>query len=280
MTGSLGTRRVRANGLDMKVLVGGTGKPVLLLHGWPFTSHLWRHVATMLIDAGHQVIAPDLRGIGGTDRPVAGYDLHTLADDALGLLDELGTNSAAVVGFDLGAPIAFMLGVREPHRVHELVLMEALIGRLPGAETFLANGPPWWFGFHAIPGLAETVLQGHEAGYIGWFLSARSPACHAVDPDAQRVYAQAYAGREALRGGFEHYRAMAANARHIAHVLVDKRVTCPTLAIAGGVVGEALHAQIAPHCDNLHRVRIADCGHNIPEEQPQKLAQVLLDFLS
>lgn len=277
-TTALKARRIQANGLGMNVLIGGTGFPVLLLHGFPFTAHVWRNVAPPLIAAGYQVIAPDMRGIGGTDKPAGPYHVNAVADDMVALLDALGHRTANVVGFDLGAPPAFMLGIREPQRVNKLVLMEAMIGRLPGAEAFLANGPPWWFGFHNAPGLAETVLQGHEAEYIGWFMSARPPTNRAVEPEAQKVYAQAYAGREGLRGPFEHYRAMAASAAQINEIVTRKRITRPTLAIAGGVIGDIVHTQIAPYCDELHSLRMPDVGHNIPEERPQALAEALLAF--
>ncbi len=75
--------------------------------------------------------------------------------------------SADVVGIDAGTPPAFLLAMRRPDLVRRLVVMESLLGGLPGAEAFLAQGVPWWFGFHAVPGLAETVLTGHEARYVG-----------------------------------------------------------------------------------------------------------------
>ena len=274
------SRYVIANGLRIHVHVAGEGPPVMLLHGWPFTSYIWRRVAPALVAAGYRVIAPDLRGIGGTDRPARGYDLEVLSEDAAQLLDALGEHSAHVVGFDLGTAIAWMLAMRHPHKVRQLAIMEGMIGKLPGAERFLVNGPPWWFGFHAIPGLAEKLLEGREAAYLGWFFSARGPHHHPIDPAAQQVYVEAYSGIEALRGGFEHYRAFTRNAEQVDAIAAGHRLLTPTLAISGGVVGEALHRQLLPLTNNLAHVSIADCGHNIPEEQPDALAKVLLDFFT
>ena len=93
---TLTARRIQANGLNMNVLIGGSGFPVLLLHGFPFTAHVWRNVATPLIAAGYQVIAPDMRGIGGTDKPVGPYHVNAVADDMVALLDVLGHKAAAV----------------------------------------------------------------------------------------------------------------------------------------------------------------------------------------
>jgi pimeloyl-ACP methyl ester carboxylesterase len=267
------TRRLAANGITQQVTVSGAGPAVLMLHGWPLTSHTWRHVAPLLTAAGYRTIAPDLRGIGGTDRPAAGYDVQTLADDAAALLDALDVRQAFVVGIDLGTPIAWMLAMRHAQRVRGLAVMEGLLGRQPGAERFLGAGAPWWFGFHGVPGLAERLLEGREADYLGWFLAA-------LEPTVRAFYAQAYAGREALRGGFEHYRAMPLSARQIAAAIECRHLAVPTLAVSGGIIGDALWQQLRTHADDLRRQRIEACGHNIPEEQPAALAEALLAFFA
>lgn len=78
--------------------------------------------------------------------------------------------SAAVVGIDVGTPPALLLAMRRSDLVSRLVVMESLLGRLPGAEEFLSDSPPWWFGFQGEPDLAEFVLGGHEETYVRWFL--------------------------------------------------------------------------------------------------------------
>ena len=88
------------------------------------------------------------------------------------LLGALGGSRTEIVRIHAGAPPAFMLAMRQPAQVRRLVLMESLLDGLPGADRFLAAGPPWWFGFHAVPGLGETVLAGHGGEYLDWFLRA------------------------------------------------------------------------------------------------------------
>ena len=149
----------------------------------------------------------DLRGLGGSTRAEAGYDLHTLADDAAKLLDALDIGSAAVVGIDLGVQIAWLMAARYPARVDKLAIMEGMLGDLPGAEQFLANGPPWWFGFHGVPGLAETVLEGREAEYVDWFLKFGTRGGRGVNEPCRAAFLSAYTGKESMRCGFEHYRA-------------------------------------------------------------------------
>lgn len=272
--------RVAANGISHHVTTSGAGPAVLLLHGWPLTSHTWRHVTPLLAAAGYRTLAPDLRGIGGSDRPAGGYDVESLAEDARALLDAFELEQACVVGIDLGTPVAWMLAMRHPGRVRALAVMEGLVGRLPGIERFLGGAAPWWFGFHGVPGLAERLLEGREAEYLDWFLGPRAAGHPGVDAAARAVYAQAYAGREALRGGFEHYRAMPESARQIARAAEGSRPTVPTLALAGGVIGDALWHQLQPLAGDLRAQRIEGCGHNIPEEQPAALAQALVDFFS
>ncbi len=93
--------------------------------------------------------------------------------------------------------------------------MESTLGALPGAEEFFEGGPPWWFGFHSVPGLAETVLEGYEAGYLDFFYRTGTHAGRGIDPAVRRNFVDAYSGRESLRCGFEYYRAMARTSRQL-----------------------------------------------------------------
>jgi len=136
---------IATNSTQLHVAMTGEGPPVVLLHGWPHTWQVWSEVIPELAES-HRVIAPDLRGLGDSTRAATGYDVSTLAADVLGLLDALDTSPAAVVGIDAGSPVAFMMAMRSPRRVARLVMMESLLGSLPGAEEFLTGGPPWWFG--------------------------------------------------------------------------------------------------------------------------------------
>lgn len=260
--------RVLANGIYHHVASCGDGPPLLLLHGWPHTWFVWHRVAPLLA-RHHRVIIPDLRGLGESDRSAAGYDLDTLAGDAAAVLDAFGARDAAVVAMDLGVAVAWMLAARHRLRVRALVLMEGLVGRLPGAEQFLANGPPWWWGFHAAaPALAETVLAGNFAAYVGWFLR------DLTDETARETFLHAY--RDNL--GLAHYRAMPGNAALVA--ATDPPTDVPTLAISGGVVGDALAGQLAPISRALTTARIPHCGHVIPLDQPDALAACISPFIA
>ncbi|WP_245795843.1 alpha/beta fold hydrolase [Actinacidiphila alni] len=271
-------RRVDVNGVTLNVALAGAGPAVLLLHGFPHTWRLWSDVLPDLA-ARHRVIAPDLRGFGDSTRAADGYDAGTLASDAAALLDALGETSASVVGIDAGAPPAFLLAMRRPGRVRRLVLMESLLGRLPGAEEFLVGGPPWWFGFHAAPGLAESVLTGNEGAYLDWFLD-NGTLGDGVRPQLRDAFVAAYTGRESLRAAFSYYRQLPVSARQIEAADASGRLTVPTLAIGAHPVGAALERQLRPLADDLTAHLIEDCGHIIPLHRPAQLLALIRPFLA
>ncbi|MFD9511901.1 alpha/beta fold hydrolase [Streptomyces mirabilis] len=285
---SVALRQVRANGVELNVALAGEGPAVLLLHGFPHTWQLWTHVLDRLAGR-YRVIAPDLRGCGASARTADGYDAGTLAADAEALLDALGETSAAVVGIDAGTPPAFLLAMRRPDLVRRLVVMESLVGRLPGAEEFLAHGVPWWFGFHAEsghaesglakPGLAESVLTGHEDRYVDWFLDAGTLG-QGVDPAVRDAFVHAYTGTEALRCAFSYYRALPESSRQIQEAVRRARLTVPTMAIGAHPVGSALERQLRPVTDHLIGHVIENCGHIIPLHRPDRLLGLLEPFLA
>ena len=271
-------RRVTTNGIEINVAIAGKGPAVLLLHGFPHTWRLWTEVIVGLAPH-HRVIAPDMRGLGATTKAADGYDAGTLATDAEELLTALGEPSAAVVGIDAGTPPAFLFAMRHPTRVRRLVLMESLLARLPGAEEFLVDGPPWWFGFHSIPDLAETVLTGHEADYIDWFLTTGTHG-RGVPGEIRDAFVSAYTGRDALRCAFSYYRAAPTSARQIHDAVDSYRLTMPTMAIGAHPVGNALERQLRPVADDLTGHLIERCGHLIPLDRPHALLPLLTSFFA
>jgi pimeloyl-ACP methyl ester carboxylesterase len=270
--------RIATNGIHANVAVAGVGPAVVLLHGFPHTWQLWSEIIGPLAEH-YRVIAPDLRGFGASTRALDGYDAGTLAADIDGIIDALAEPTAAVVAIDAGVQVAALLALRRPDRIRRLVLMEAVLGSLPGAEEFLAAGPPWWFGFHAVPGLAETVLTGHEAQYIGWFLTTGTGG-RGVPPDIHDAFVDAYTGTDALRCAFAYYRALPTTAHQISAALTEDRLTMPTLTIGSHPVGAALEQQLRPITDDLSAHVVPDCGHIIPLDRPQELLRLMTPFLA
>ncbi|SNY73566.1 hypothetical protein SAMN05421748_14739 [Paractinoplanes atraurantiacus] len=142
-------------------------------------------------------------------------------------------------------------------------------------EAFVETpvAPPWWFGFHGVPGLAERVLAGHEADYIDFFLRAGTHNGQGIAPAVRKAFIEAYAGSESLRCAFEHYRAMPETAAQLA---ADKgRLSMPVTAIGAQPVGDRLHQQLKPIADDLTGHLIENCGHIIPLDRPRELLAYL-----
>lgn len=279
MTTHMTVDTVPANGLDVEVAVAGDGPALLLLHGFPHTWRVWSAMIPALART-HRVIAPDLRGLGGSTRAPGGYDAMTLSRDAEALLDAFGARTADIAAIDAGVPPAFTVAMRRPERVRKLILMESTLGRLPGAEEFFAAGAPWWFGFHAVPGLAETVLAGHEDDYLDFFYRSGTHAGCGIDPAVRDEFIAAYTGQESLRCGFEYYRAMPESARQLNELAARSPLRVPVMAIGARPVGDALHRQLAPIASDLRGELIPDCGHIIPLDRPGAALDLFTSFLS
>ncbi len=276
MDKSVVIKSIAVNGIDINVALAGSGPALVLLHGFPHTWELWTKVIPAL-SQNHRVIAPDLRGTGDSSRAATGFDVATLSSDIRGLLNALDIEKADVTAIDLGAPIAFYLALTHPELVRRLVLMEAILGDLPrpGAP---AGAPPWWFGFHAVPGFAETVVEGHEKEYIGFFLDIGMVG-DGLTPRLRERFIDAYRGTESLRTAFEFYRAFPTNARQIDEALAGSRLTVPTLAIGARPIGAGLHTQLDPITDDLAGA-VIDCGHIIPLDSPDALLKLMLPFFA
>jgi pimeloyl-ACP methyl ester carboxylesterase len=261
--------------LDVSVRRAGTGRPILLLHGFPHTKDVWQAVTPVLVAAGYQVLAPDLRGVGATGVTAGGYDAATLAEDQTQLLDALGLPAAHVVGFDFGAAPAFAMATGHPDRVLSLTIVEAVVSGLAGAEAFQASGGPWWFGFHQAPGgLAEDVVAASAERYVRFFLDIGSRA--GVPEDLAARIVAAYTGRDRLRAAFEHYRAMPTNAAANRAWAEHGSLQMPVTAVGAGVVGDAVARQLERVAADFDSVLLPDAGHIVPVDAPGLLAEAII----
>ncbi len=264
---------VAVNEIDLNVEVRGDGPTVVLLHGFPHTWQVWSEVIDDLV-VDHRIVAPDLRGFGRSTLTVAGMDAATVSSDIEQLVATLASSPVTVVAIDAGVPPAFLLAMRRPDVVERLVLIESTLGRLPGAEAFFAGGPPWWFGFHAVPGLAEQILQGHEAEYMGWFYDQGTRG-RDVRPDLRAAIGDAFAKPGALRAALGYYQALAHSSRQISDAVAQARLTVPTVAVGAAPVGRALEGQLRPVTDDLEGHLIEDCGHIVALDRPAELLAII-----
>lgn len=275
---------IRANGIRQNVLLAGQGAPVVLLHGFPETNYAWRHQIPVLSES-YQVIAPDLRGYGETDKPATGYDKRNMARDLAALLDELGVGRIALVGHDRGARVATRFAKDYPERVDRLVVMDNVPTRIVAREINAKIAKAYWFFlFHLIPDLPEVLIAGKEEQWLRWFFSDWTYDPATISGEAFDTYVRAYRAPGAVRGAMADYRA---NAEDVAQDLEDAdiKIACPTLALWGAdfpAVGQLfdMPSVWAEMASDLRAVAIEQCGHLPHEERPAKVNALLLDFLT
>lgn len=255
--------------------------PLLLLHGWPQTWYEWRRVMTLLAPH-YRLIAPDLRGLGDSDRPAGGYDKATVARDIAGVLDHLGVPCTDVIGHDWGGVVAYCLAAQCRDRVRRVVVLDIA---LPGAglESALAlrpGGGVWHMHLHNVPDLPEALIAGREAVYLGWFYRSYSGNPAAIGPEDIAEYVRCYSQPGALRAGFGYYRAIFDDAAFV-QASASRKLDQPVLAIGGALsLGELAGASFGQVAENVTAEVFANCGHWIPEEQPARLCERVQAFLS
>ena len=269
----------RVNDVMLHYVIAGQGEPVVLLHGWPQTWYEWRKIIPALA-ARYTVIAPDMRGIGDSSKPVSGYDKRTVADDIYQLVKKLGHEKIFLVGHDWGGPTAYAYAVAHPADVRKLVILDVGI---PGKSTERAfpfrPGGVWHMQFHTVRDLPEALVTGRERIYLTWFYrTAYNPG--AITEDDIDEYVRCYSAPGALRAGFEYYRAVFADAEHNKDG-PENKLKMPVLALGGergfGAIAKRSMEQLA---ENVRGGVVEKCGHWIPEERPEYLSQQLLAFFA
>ncbi|MFF9363585.1 alpha/beta fold hydrolase [Streptomyces griseoluteus] len=267
------------NHTRLSVAVGGSGPVLVLLHGWPQTSRAWARVMPELA-RNHTVVAPDLRGTGDSDRPEHGYAKTNQADDIRGILNALNlTGPVAVAGHDIGSMVAFAWAAAHPEDVSHLILVDSLLPGLGLEEAMnVAEGGMWHFGFFMSPRIPEMLFDGHELEFFTATFTAMSNPGTFSDHDLA-AYAQAYTGRERLRGGFEHYRTLLADGRENLALLAERKLPMPVLAIGSTESGTTTAQALALHADNV-RGAVAPTGHFVAEEDPDWFTKTVTDFVA
>jgi pimeloyl-ACP methyl ester carboxylesterase len=274
-------RTASVNGIQLHYVIAGHGDPVVLLHGWPETWYEW-HLVMPALAKNHTVIAPDLRGLGDSSKPLTGYDGKTVAEDIHQLVTQLGFKTIFLVGHDIGTQVAYSFAATHPTEVKKLVVMELTIpGFAPAGRM-----PLWWAIFHQTPDVPEALVQGKELIYLSWFFHnlAFNPA--AVTPDINE-YVTHYSAPGGMRAGFEYYRAFPQDA--IQNMNYSKtNLTMPVLALGAGYIPTFGGNITMPTViygmkilsQNVEGIIVPNSGHWIPEEQPVFLVKLLNNFFS
>ncbi len=272
---------VRANGIRMHVRAAGSGPAMLLLHGWPQTSWAWRKVMPEMA-RHYRVIAPDLRGMGDTDKPATGYDIRTVMTDVRALAGELGMENIYLVGTDWGGLVARRWALDHPGELDRIAVIDMVPhGRILDVMTPDHARGAWHYFFNAVPDLPERLAGLDLEFYLEAFFKPKYHN-HAFMAEALATYVREYSKPGALRGGFNYYRAMFEENRRIDAESDGRRITEPLHCVwgkSGGMGGPYdvldMWRKEAPHVTGLG---VDDCGHYVHEEAPEILIRELLEF--
>jgi haloacetate dehalogenase len=273
--------------VSLHTAVAGSGSPIVLLHGFPQTHLMWRHVAADLATA-HTVICPDLRGYGASDKPAAAdastYAKRTTAADVVAVAQALGHRRFALAGHDRGALVAFRAGLDHPDTITHLACLDVL----PTLDMWDAmHGTTAAVGFHIYlmaqpPGLPERMIGASADAFFGHFLDTWAHDPQAIPGDIRAAYLAAC--RHAVPSIVADYRASADI--DVDHDRADRdagnRLTMPVTVLQqdwGAALGFDAAALWRAWAPDLHHTTVTS-GHFMAEETPADIAKALRDLLT
>jgi pimeloyl-ACP methyl ester carboxylesterase len=271
-------RFAEVNGVRLHYLIGGTGSPVVLLHGYAETGHMWRPLMQPLA-RHHIVIVPDLRGAGGSSKPESGYDKKNMAVDIHELTTSLGFDRVSIVGHDIGLMVAYAYAAQFPQGTERVVLMDAFLPGIGNWKDVWLMRDLWHFHFYGKVPLA--LVKGRERTYFEHFWNdfAADPK-HSMPEADRRIYAKAYAQPGGMHAGFEYFRNFELDAKDFA-LLSAKPLSMPVLVLTGEKAsGTFLIEQAKLVASDVKGVVVPGSGHWLMEEAPNAVIPAIIDFLN
>lgn len=281
-------RTAVVNGINIHYVTQGRGFPVVLLHGWPEFWYSWRKQIPILAER-FEVIVPDMRGFGYSDKPLSGYDTRTAASDIYQLARFLGHQRVSLVAHDIGARVAYRFTLDHEDTVEKLVLLDST----PPTEMLGPQFPQvvrerWHAYFHQQFDLPERLLEGKEELYLRHIFRDWSVNKYPISDEEVTQYVRAYSQPGALRGGFNYYRAMAYEDPPHWQADANRQLSTPLLFLFGTRrvrTAEAMRA--GPLEDTWRKIfpkvrakHLGNYGHFLQWEAPEEVNRELLAFLS
>ena len=271
------TEQINSETALIHVRIGGQGPAVVMLHGFADTGDMWASLAAALAP-NRTVVVPDLRGMGLSSHPEAGYDKKTQGGDVARVLDALKIQRADVVAHDIGNMVAYAFAAQYPERVVRLVLMDAPLPGIGPWNEITRSPLLWHFNFRGPD--VERLVAGRERIYLDRFWNELSADPKSIDEATRQHYAELYAQPGAMHAAFNQFAAFAQDAIDNQAFAAKSKLTMPVLAVGGGKsFGAAMADVVRFVATDVTSVVIPNSGHWLMEEQPASTVAAVRDFL-
>ena len=273
-------QQINVGGISVHIALTGdsANQAILFLHGYPENWQEFEGVMTRLKDT-YYVLAIDLPGIGMSE-PIASGDKHAMAEFVNNLLHALHIDRIVLVGHDVGGMTAYSFIKQFPEKLLKAIIMNTAIPGVDPWEQVKRNPYIWHFALYGVPALPEAVFAGRQRILFDYFYNTLSFNKQAIDDDKRDVYANAYSNSIALKTSFDWYRAFPHDEKDNSK---NTSVDVPVLYIRGdkesGDINEYASGLKKSGLNRLTSKLITDCGHFTPEEKPEIVAEVILEFL-
>ena len=283
-------RVFEVNGIQIAGHIGGSGSPLLLLHGHPQTHAIWHKLAPALMKS-HTLVMTDLRGYGDSSKPQgdvdhSNYSKRVMAKDQVEVMNQLGFDRFDVLAHDRGARVAHRLAMDHADAVKKLIMLDIAPTLSMYEKTTEAFAKAYWHWFFLIQPspLPERLIEADPAGYIRDVMGRRFAGLKPFDPLALAEYMRCVALPGAAHGMCEDYRAAAGI--DLIHdredIAAGKKLEMPTMVLWGadGVVNKCFKPleEWQAICRNVIGETLP-CGHYLPEEAPDMLLEMIATFL-
>lgn len=280
--------RIETSGAEINLVQGGSGPPLLLLHGWPGTLVQWHRIAPLLAER-FTVVCADLRGHGDSSKPPGGkghegYSKRAMAQDQVEVMEALGFERFHLVGHDRGARVGFRLALDHPERVERLALLDIAptLAVLDSVDRTVATRIYHWFFLAQPPDLPERLIASEPEFYLRWHLRSWSAGDDSFfAPEALAEYVRCFRDPDAIRANCEDVRALVSiDAAHDEADRGRRRIVCPLLVLWGARwIGGDLREVWRAWADDV-RGGPLECGHFLAEERPDETATELMTFFA
>jgi pimeloyl-ACP methyl ester carboxylesterase/heme-degrading monooxygenase HmoA len=277
------TSRIRIGKISVQVARAGTGRPLILLHGYPQSGETWRQVASRLAQK-RMVVIPDLPGMGLSDVKESGYDLPSVSEDIHLFASMLGLKEVDVVGHDWGAAVAAVYALRYRQEVKKLVFIESALGGagFESAWVFSQPNPALTFiPFLLAENLSEALVSGREEIFLRHLWQTFTYNKTALPFEGWWPYVEAMKRPGLFHASAGYYRSVYGAGDSVRDLIASGKLTIPVLSISGEAsFGAAQRSFVEAFAENIARhVIITKAGHFVPEEQPEALLEELKPFL-